>query len=176
MAYFKLNFILLLTLMMACQQKDNNQELQIDFFDEQLMMRSNKPILNIYCHFDECGEWGGHEEFIEITKKNKSFLLTHTEYSVNCDSMVSEYYLGGLLTRPYKELVGTSTFELTEAKKRAILNFSTDMVESKFSETFPGYSGITLSLFNSDSTLFIRTYTRTAEHYLNLITALKQDE
>ncbi|MBL0099105.1 MAG: hypothetical protein IPP49_02840 [Saprospiraceae bacterium] len=74
MKYFQ---ILVFISIISCQNSQNgkqgNKE-EFKFFDEELGLISNKPTLNIYCQFSECGEWGGHEEHIVISKKIKNHL------------------------------------------------------------------------------------------------------
>ncbi len=165
-----------LALITCCKKTDVKSHAaneKINFFDEELLLISNKPILNIYCAFEECGEWGGHEEYIVVTKRNKtSFKINYEKYSVNCDSMVTVFISGGYIIQPKKTLIKTREIVVGDAEKQAILDFSLDMVKSKFKEEFPGHSGIILSITNSDSTFFIRTYGGDAEQYLKMIDKL----
>ena len=79
--------LLLLITLFSCQNSPSHDS--FNFFEEKLDQISEEPILNIYGNFNECGEWGGHEEFIKISKKNKNtFRLEFEKYSANCDSMI----------------------------------------------------------------------------------------
>lgn len=172
--------ILLLTLMTSCQNEASiasKPEISIDFFEQELIMSSEEPILNIYCQFDECGEWGGHEEYIRVLKKGRtSFKLEYEKYSANCDNKVQVFDGLGYLIQAQKSLVQTKEIELKDKEKQAILDFSFEMVKSKFKEDFIGHAGIILSITNSDSTLFISTYSREVEHYIELIDKLNLDK
>lgn len=64
---------------------------------------------------------------------------------------------------------------MTESRKRAIINFSTEMVKSKFNENSDVHGGVFLSIVNSDTTFRITTYGGTAEHYLRLVNNLELD-
>ncbi len=171
----KFTTIIFLAILSSCQPTTEQQEPKIDFFEDELWSNSKEPLLNIYYQAEECGEWGGHEETIVIARNDNktSFELTYQEYSVNCDSMITEYGKYGLYARPLKELVRTTRAIIDEPRKKAILNFSTDMVKSKFSERFTGNSGVILSISNSDSTFSISTWGGTDEHYLRLVNNLE---
>jgi len=166
--YIKLIFVFLIA---SCQNQ--NVEEGVSFFDDHLLFVSKEPFLNIYCQFEECGEWGGHEEYIKISKKNEEvFQLEYEKYSVNCDTFVTEFDGRGYITLPKKELAMSKVIEVGDKEKKAILDFSHDMVESKFQEIFPGHAGLTLSISNSDSTFDISTYGGSPDHYLRLIERL----
>ncbi len=169
--------VILLTFIVACQPMGEQEESKVDFFDDELLFNRDEPVLNIYYQSDECGEWGGHEEKIVISRKNsiRLFELAYQEYNVNCDSMVKEYGQYGYNVRPFRELVRTKRVTINEPRKRAILNFSTDMVKSKFSESFPGHSGVILMISNSDSTFLIRTWGGSDEHYQRFVDNLELD-
>lgn len=177
MRNFKSFKILILFLAISCQPQAEKQVSPIDFFENELLSNSKEPVLNIYYQSDECGEWGGHEELIEITRKKnrEAFELTYTEYRVDCDSMINELYRGAYIARPFRELVQSTKMEMTEPRKEAILNFSVEMVKSKFEEPFPFNAGVVLSITNSDSTFNLSTWGGTDVHYLKLISTLKSE-
>ena len=174
MRYFQILFLILL---ISCQNSEKRNKISkkgIIFFDEELLYASQEPILNIYCEFSECGEWGGHKEYITISKKDwKSFKLKYEKYSVDCDSMVQVFDGTGYSIEPKSELIESKEIEIHDKEKRAILNFSYDMVSSKFKEEYPGHGGLILSISNSDSTFNIRTYGGNANHYMKLLYELK---
>ena len=145
----------------------------INFFDEKLESTSKEPVLRIRSEFTECGEWGGHDEYLVVSKKDKnSFKLNYEKYDVNCDSMIQVYDGLGYVLNPKRKLITSKEIEITSKEKQAILDFSIDMVKSKFREEYSGHSGISLSIVNSDSTFFISTYGGGESHYLKLINAL----
>lgn len=176
----KFSQILFLILIISCQNSENGNKIvedEIIFFDDELSNTSNEPVLNIYCEFSECGEWGGHKEYITISKKDKkSFKLNYEKYSADCDSMIQVFNGIGYLLEPKSELIESKEIVIKEKEKMAILYFSNEMVKSKFKETFPGHAGLILSITNSDSTFMIRTYGGNANHYLKLLNELKLKE
>ncbi len=172
--------ILFLLLIFSCHNTETGNQIskdEISFFDEQFSYTSNEPILNIYCKFSECGEWGGHEEHIIISKKNKkSFKLNYEKYSANCDSIVQVFDGIGYLIEPKSKLIESREIEIQEKEKRAILDFSYKMVKSKFMEEYPGHAGLILSITNSDSTFMISTYGGKADHFLKLLSELELEK
>ncbi len=162
---------LIVVLLVSCQGRVVQEK--TNFFDEQLGLTSEDPFLTIDCVFDECGEWGGHEESIKISRKGHvSFKLEYKKYSVNCDSMINVFHEVGFILKPKSKLVMSREIEIKEMEKQAILDFSFDMVRSKFKEEFSGHSGIIISIRTSDSTFQIRTFGGSADHYHNLIDKL----
>ena len=115
MKYFQ---VLILILVISCKNSDNGKQLPNEekiFFDEQLGFTSNESILKIHCKFMECGEWGGHNEYITIAKKNNElFKLNYEKYNVNCDSMVQVFDGKGYLIQPKSELVKSKEIEIHE--------------------------------------------------------------
>ena len=168
----KYTLLLILFSLLSCQNKVVQEQTineNIDFFDEALESNSQEPILSIYCKFTECGEWGGHQEHLTISKKDSnSFKLKYEKYSVDCDSMVKIFDGSSYTIQPKNTLVKTDEIQINNTEKQAILDFSFSMVKSKFKEQFSGHSGLVVSIINSDSTFFIRTYGGEADHYLIL--------
>ena len=125
--------------------------------------------MTIYAQFDECGEWGGHEETIEILHKMDSgFYFNYQKSSVDCDSMVNIWHLGAFYPGPYKKLEIEKQSKLSVFGKAAINQFTHDLIDEKFKITFPGHAGILLSLTTSDSSLIINTYGGDAKSFIEL--------
>lgn len=169
--------ILLLCLLISCQNQETNSvnQLGIDFFDQELSWSSNEPILKIFFESNECGEWGGHEEYMTVSKKNeKKYKLEYQKYNVNCDSMVKVFDGARYQIRPQNNLIKEEIIEINENEKKAILNFSIDMVKSKFKgiESI-SHAEIRLSICNSDSTFYIWQYGGSLDNYHKLLAGLK---
>ncbi len=174
MKYLQILFIILVV---SCQNKKTNTEkkLEINFFDKELSWASNEPVLKIYFETNECGEFGGHEEHMKISKKNtERYKLEYEKYQVNCDSMVNVFDGIGYLRRPLNTLINKKEIEIDESKKQAILDFTNDMVKSKFNaEELISHSEIKMSIVNSDSTFYIWKYGGSADRYYKLLKGLK---
>ncbi|MEQ8546977.1 MAG: hypothetical protein RIC03_03650, partial [Cyclobacteriaceae bacterium] len=64
------NIIFLAFIVVSCQPTIEQQESKVDFFEDELLSTSEESLLNIYYQAEECGEWGGHEETIVISRND----------------------------------------------------------------------------------------------------------
>jgi hypothetical protein len=162
---------------MSCQNQESSkgENLKVNFFDNELNWASIEPILKIYFESKECGEWGGHEEHITVSKKNnQKYKLNYDKYQVNCDSMVKVFDGIGYRIRPLNTLISEKQIELQENEKQAILDFSFDMVKSKFKEEeLISHAEIKMSICNSDSTFYVWKYGGDADIYHELLKGLR---
>jgi hypothetical protein len=169
--------ILLLLLIVSCQNQESNKQekLKVDFFDHELNWAVNKPVLRIYFESNECGEYGGHEEHITVSKKdNQKYKLEYEKYQVNCDSAVKLYNGNGYRFRPLNTLIVEKEIVIYENEKQAILDFANDMLKSKFKEEeIMGHAEIKMSISNSDSTFFIWKYGGEEDIYRKLLNGLR---
>ena|SRR5690606_4404549 len=123
----------------------------------------------IYAHFDECGEWGGHEESFEIfSKEDKNFYAKYLRTKVDCEK------LGELYGKPeFQQPLLNKEFKLTESNIIAINNYLSNLLKSKISERFPGHAGQTFGAMKSDSTFIIDVYDSNKKNLNNYNTLLK---
>ncbi len=175
--------ILVIFLIILNSCADKNSEMKIEsstdkfiFFEPaDLGAFGSKTRLIIYVKFDECGEWGGHEENFEVfSKRDKQFYVKYKRTKVDCDK-VGELYGKPEFQQPDKEL----EFKLTEKNIIAINNYLSKLLKSKISERFPGHSGRNFGVMKSDSTLIIDVYDRSEENlknYNTLLNSLKIEE
>lgn len=123
----------------------------------------------IYAYFDECGEWGGHEESFEIySKEDKNFYAKYKRTKVDCEK------IGELYGRPefHQPLMNTE-FKLTESNIIAINNYLSNLLKSKISERFPGHAGQTFGAMKTDSTFIIDVFDSNNKNLNNYNTLLK---
>ena len=103
------SLIFLLVVLASCssnEDKEETNEKDVNFFEEELGLNSDSPVLDIYCQFSECGEWGGHEEYMSVSKKDKEhFQLSYEKFQVNCDSMIKSHDGIGFVVRPKQEII-----------------------------------------------------------------------
>lgn len=162
---------------MSCQNRYSNKDesSKIDFFDHELNWAATEPVLKIYFESKECGEWGGHEEHMTVIRKNsQKYKLEYEKYQVNCDSMVEVFDGIGYIVRPLNTLSVEKEIEINEDEKQAILDFSIDMVKSKFKEEeLISHAEIKMSICNSDSTFYIWKYGGDVDNYHELLKRLK---
>lgn len=98
---------------------------------------------------DECGEWGGNTETIEISRINYGPLIANYTYNkIDCED-------------PFKEKISTKqiTRTLNNEGESLMINLINELIERKLnSEFIPAHSGIWNSISISDSTLIIIDY------------------
>lgn len=166
-------FLISVFLISSCCFKSD--EVEISFFEDLKHTTISAPILTIYCQYDECGEWGGHEEIIEINRNDyQDFTLKYVKYDVNCDSMLNKFDGKGYVVEPLRTLNLEKNLEMTSSEKENIYKFCNEMIKSKFGEQFPGgHAGIILSITNYDSTFHISTYGNNIDPYEELLKKLK---
>jgi hypothetical protein len=157
------NFFLfiLLALSVSCQKKAKKEpipkvkENTIDFFEPaDLGAFGSGTRLIIYAGFDECGEWGGHEENFEIfSKEDKQFYAKYTRTKVDCEK------IGTLYGKPeFQKPYINKEIKLSDKEKLAINEYLSSLIKSKIKEHFPGNSGQSFGAIKTDSTLIIRVY------------------
>lgn len=106
--------------------------------------------LFISARFDECGEWGGHKETLEIySKSSEDLYLSYRKNTVDCNK-IDEIYEAKL--HFIKEI------KLDNQNKKAINEYIFQLLQSKINEGVYAHSGKEFELMNSDSTLFISVY------------------
>lgn len=105
--------------------------------------------LKIYATFDECGEWGGHNESLIIFQKDEFLKVKYTKTEVNCKSFDNENL--------QKETV-SKEYDVTQSTLKKINYFIEKLALSKTKETLPGNAGKIFKVVNSDSTLVIQVY------------------
>jgi len=135
----------------------------------------SKTRLIIFSSFDECGEWGGHKETIEIfAKKNKNFYAKYIRNKVDCNN-IRELY-----GKPeFQKLDFEKEFVLNEKQQKAISKYLKELVENKIIEKFPGHSGQSFGAKKTDSTLYINIYDNNPinlKNYNSLLQALNIDK
>ncbi len=149
----------------------SSKDVNISFFEDLTHTTIVEPILTIHCQYDECGEWGGHEEVIEINRNDyQDFTLKYVKYDINCDSMMNKFDGKGYVLEPLRTLNIVLNKKLRRSDKEVIYKFCAEMIKCKFQEPFPGgHSGKVLSVTNYDSTLHISTYGKDVNHYQELL-------
>lgn len=151
----KLLILVLISTLLDSSCTNERTESINKFFDEfDLGAGGSNTKLIIKATFSECGEWGGHNENMEIyAKEDKEFYLDYKKYKVNCDSISMNY------GKPsFQKLVLVKSIKLNQINKKAISNYMQRMIKSKIEERYPGETGNLFSVLKSDSTLIIQVY------------------
>lgn len=105
--------------------------------------------LFISARFDECGEWGGHKEILEIFKKEKDIYLNYKRNNVNCNKV--------------DDIYNTKVFSVKEIKlnnqhQNAIKEYVYQLLQNKINEGYHEHSGKAFNVLKGDSTFFINVY------------------
>lgn len=173
----KITVITLLLFFSFCKKYEDNKvvlkDKKVDFFDPISLGASGvNSSLKISSHFSECGEWGGHQEDLEIFAKErnyKDYFLNYTKTSIDCDKRDSE-------GRNIETILIRKTIKLTDSDKKSIISYMKRMIDSKVRERFPGYGGDEFWIMNADSTFVIKVYDRDSinlKSYNQLLSDLK---
>jgi len=164
-------FLLVLFFLFLSCKKETEKVNDIFFHDTDLGSHGSKTRIFINSKFSECGEWGGHEEKMELyAKEDKNFYLDYKRYKVNCDDVPKLY------GKPeFQKLDTEKTILLDNTKKRAIIKYISDLTQAKVTEFHIGHSGQLFTIYKSDSTFIISVYSdnmKNIENYNNLQKAL----
>ena len=166
----KFFFFILSIFLVSCNKETEKSKL---FFFNETDLGSNGSKIRIFINskFSECGEWGGHEEKLELyAKEDKNFYLDYKKYKVNCDD-VSKLY-----GKPeFQKLDIEQTILVDSFKKQAILQYISELTKAKITEFHIGHSGQLFSVSKSDSTFIISVYSeskKNIQNYNNLQKAL----
>jgi len=105
--------------------------------------------LFLSARFDECGEWGGHKEVIEIFRKDKKVYLNYKRNSIDCNK-VDEIY--GAKLSLIKEI------EISNQHQKNINDYIFQLLQNKINEGYQAHSGNEFEILKGDSTFFIKVY------------------
>lgn len=159
----------ILLLLISCEKKNDKiqkEETKIEkdtvtFFDPTDLGAFGSPIrLLIYANFDECGEWGGHEESFEFfAKEDRKFYVSFKRSKVDCDKR--------LYGRPIQQPEISKEIQLSKSNIIAVNNYISKLVHSKIKERYPGHAGQSFGVIKTDSTFMINVYDNNNENLDN---------
>ncbi len=152
-------FLVFLLISLSCSKKQDRkiqgEDRKIVFFDPITLGSSGVDAgLKINARFSECGEWGGHHEYIKIFAKEgnyKDCFLNYKKTNIDCEKRDNN-------GRNIETIVVQKTIKLTDSNKKSIIEYMKRMIDSKAGERFPGHAGDSFSIINSDSTFVIKVY------------------
>jgi hypothetical protein len=94
---------------------------------------SGSDTLFIKGHFDDCGEWGGHSEIIQVFRtKDGTMHAAYERDTVNCSDPA-------LFNR---RVIERNEADLNQEQQALIVSFIQELVERSFEETYGGHAGI----------------------------------
>lgn len=140
---------ILICLFIGCTQKINAQQGQDEYF-ENLRALQNYSGMTFNVRYAECGEWGGHEEKLEIIDSIKKLLIKYTVYRYDCDSLDYYYYNNN-------PPIFLSKSKFLDRKDLAEISLYTQQLsQAKLNQSLPFHAGEFYSVCNKDSSFLIR--------------------
>lgn len=164
----KINIIMIIILFsfFSCNKKENRITTsdELTFFNPvDLGARGSKNRIIISAKFDECGEWGGHKETLEVLgKEDNSLYLKYSKNKTTCDNQDDNLTL-------IKEI------KLDRNKQNAIINYLNNLMKNKIQEGIVDHSGKEFSVLKTDSSFYIHIYDNNSineKYYDNLLEQL----
>ena len=161
----KILFLNLLLIFASCnkQKTIENNQLNHFFSSHELGQNNNQLRFYITASFDECGEWGGHDEILEFFGKDNQVYLNYRKSRVDCNT-ISELYSDP----EFHQWIKNDTIKLTNNHKKAINTYLKTLIDSKLNESYVGHSGRTFSAFKTDSTFNIEVF-NTDDYKINTL-------
>ena len=143
----KILFIFLITLIIgSCINSNKESKNHNENFQEQVLgsiIGSGR--LKLTASFNECGEWGGHYEKIDIYSEENNLYAEYIRDTVDCEKLHS-------INR--KE-IQKKILKLNETHEKAISEYLKSLLEMRLKINVPCNFGITYKAIMSDSTLMI---------------------
>ena len=124
------------------KMKSNSDELQERILGN--VMGLNR--LELTASFDECGEWGGHDEKFDVYRENKILFAEYVEDIVDCKDPYTEN----------RKIAERKTLRLNETHEKAIVNYLTSLLETGLKMELPFYAGTFYSAVMNDSTMILK--------------------
>jgi hypothetical protein len=102
--------------------------------------------LELTASFDECGEWGGHNETFDIYRENKVLYAEYVEDIVDCKNPYEE-------NRKVKE---RKIIQLNEMHEKAIADYLKSLLEIGLKMELPYHAGSYYQAIMNDSTMILK--------------------
>ncbi|WP_267402284.1 MULTISPECIES: hypothetical protein [unclassified Chryseobacterium] len=139
---------------------------------ENILSFNKEDTLFIKSQFEDCGEWGGHEELMKIYRSDKKLKLTYIKFKVDCGVRDS---LGSIIqTKKF-----TRHILLSNSQQLALMKYMNDLMKFKFLDEEISHSGNSFSLSNTKGDLKISHYGNQPiliDSYNSLMITLKQSK
>jgi len=102
--------------------------------------------LELTASFDECGEWGGHNETFDIYRENKILYAEYVEDIVDCKNPYEEN----------REIAERKTIRLNEKHEKAIAEYLNSLLEIGLKMELPYHAGSYYQAIMNDSTMVLK--------------------
>lgn len=125
------------------------------------LLNYSQDTLKIIVEKSDCGEWGGHREYILLQKnKENRFIANFIVDSVSCDNIISIYENGynyGSGIDENSRVIVIDTFKtLTKSDEKIINKFIVRIMDLYLRQEMYSNAGTTYHIQHTDSTLDIK--------------------
>ncbi|WP_312399073.1 hypothetical protein [Chryseobacterium sp.] len=165
--------LLILIFFLNCSEKKIDKNSNYDqpkYSFENILSYGKEDTIFIKSRFQDCGEWGGHEELIKIYRSERKPKLTYIKFRVDCGVRDS---LGSIIqTKKFIQHI-----LLSNSQQLALMKYMNDLMKFKFLNEEISHSGNSFSLSNTQGDLKISHFGSQPlllNSYNSLMTALKQ--
>ncbi len=141
------SFIVSFLILISCHKNPKSATIEYAFKN----VLHYKDTLILKSRFEDCGEWGGHEEEMRVYRSGREIVLSYIKYRVNC----SERNTSGSIIQ-HKE--SSDRFYLSDSQCKAIMDHMTALMELKFINHPIGNSGNKFSVVNTAGDLHLSCY------------------
>jgi len=141
------SFIVFFLILISCRK--NPESATMEYALKNVLHYQDTLILK--SRFEDCGEWGGHEEEMKVYRSGKEIILNYIRYSVNC----SERNGSGSIIQ-HKE--SSDRLYLSDSQNRAVMDYVTALMKLKFMQQPVGNSGNRFSVENTAGDLHLSCY------------------
>jgi len=165
-----LYFGLITILLSSCdlRNNDNSNELSFpDFSDElfsPLSLVGGKDTLKIIVQSSECGEWGGHQDYLLISTDSKRQITARlTVDTVSCDKIINKNGVG-VLDDFQRVIVFDSTKILNDSDEEMLSKMLQRLLELKLRSELHSNHGDNFKVEYTDGSLFFN-YWNSGNYY-----------
>ncbi|MBG25681.1 MULTISPECIES: hypothetical protein [Croceibacter] len=142
-----LSILLISVFIGSCETSEKKTKSKSDELQQRILgnvMGLNR--LELTASFDECGEWGGHDEKFDVYRENKILFAEYVEDIVDCKDPYAEN----------RKIAERKTLRLNETHEKAIVNYLTSLLETGLKMELPFHAGTYYSAVMNDSTMILK--------------------
>lgn len=145
-------------LMSNCTSKDFKPPLPCANNSTPLNFINIDDTLKIIIEASECGEWGGHREYIFLKRKNNKITANFIVDSVSCDDIVTIYeqdYSFSEIDENSRKIIIDTTKLLTKKEEKIMNKFILQIMSLYMEQEVFSNAGTVYQIINTDSSLNI---------------------
>ncbi|MCT2407356.1 hypothetical protein NZD88_07350 [Chryseobacterium antibioticum] len=150
----KIIYLICLLSFIGCTNKEiseKNNSGQSKYSFENIFSYNKEDTIFIKSRFTDCGEWGGHEEFIKVYRLERKIGLTYIKYKVTCGNIDSS-------GSPIQTKNITRNFILSDSQQLSLMTYFNNLMKFKFIDKELGNSGNSFLIEDSKGKLRLSQY------------------